>query len=79
MDAIGDMADRHLVQRPARIKAGEQTPAHFAMKPADAVALGAAAQRQKGGVEGLVVVARIAAPQTQQVALGDVEFRQIGL
>ena len=59
VDTIGDIADRHLVRRPAREQRLEQLPAHHAMQAADAVHRAAAAYGEIRHVERLGRIVRV--------------------
>ena len=67
VDAVGDVADRHFVLRPARKERRKDVPAHLPVQAAHAVDRAAAANRQIGHVERLRRVVRVLAAQGQQI------------
>lgn len=73
MRAVSHTADRHIIQRPARKQRPEQRAAHLAMQLADGVHRAAAANRQPRHVEEITVIARVMAPERQQLVAGNTE------
>ncbi len=67
MHAVGDMGDRHLPGRPARVEVLEDAAADLAVQTADAVDGAAGARGQPGHVEGLLGVRGVAASQRGQL------------
>ena len=73
VDAVGDVADRHLARRQPREEGLEQAAAHLGVQPAHAIDPAAAADREIGHVEGLRGVAGIPPAQREQIVHGDAQ------
>ncbi len=74
MDAIGDMTDRHRLERPARIKLAEDVATGAAMQLADGIDRAGPARCQVGHVEWLVWVVHMLASHGQQRLQRDAQF-----
>ena len=74
MDAVGHVADRHVVHRSLRIKAVPHLAADPAVQLAHAVGGARRLERQHGHAEFLVVVVRVHAAKRKQFVGADVEL-----
>ena len=75
MNAVGHVADRHLVRRPARKQRRKKLPAHLPVQAADAIHPAASTNCQIGHIEILCRVVRVLAAESQQIVQRNAELR----